>query len=476
MVNTHIKYSSRQEPFMPSIHNFRATIITVLTLILFFSAADLLASDKDEKPKIVIYDVFTESYDPGKSRLLTDVFRTELFKTRRFDILEKGVVQEASAGENMINLVTANDAQLLAVGRAARADKLLICSVEKFDKTIAISIRIVDVGSSFVDFSDNVFLMDENLMFDAIKEITSKIEFFYAAGNTDEGVTPENELRSRWTMLKAEGEDLEYLVRSRIDPEEYLTVRQYDITFTAAQYVLVEKARISIDVIRSFLQAGISYSQTERALKLGITKLDRYREIFQKAGYTFEDYLEAYQHNIMTIEEFRDYKKGYTANYFNAGIGGVADSFPIANAVYKFGLGKISWERYWTSYQRGMLKFSTDAGLLLLNLFAPTPFFQGNLYIGAFPYYFKAGMGTFAEVIIGGHVGGFLQFGFEILESLDFSVIIVPFGTQPKVSYTDLKSRPGQAGYTEIVFPYSGVIISYKFPLNRLFNTPVRLR
>jgi hypothetical protein len=462
---------------MPTRPPFRAALAAALAVALaaaasaqdakavFAAAAPEAAEAAAAKPSIIIYDVVTGSYDPSKSRLLTDVLRSELFKTRLFDIIEKGVVQEAGVLAKVPDLAKAEDAQLLAVGRAARADKLMICSVEKFDKTIAISIRIVNVATSVIDYTDNVFLADENLLFDAIKEIAAKIDFYYAADKPTGLPGPAQDQAAKWRMLKAEGADLEYLTQARVDPEEYLTIRQYDISFTPAQYVAILQSSIDPAVIRSFLQAGIPYSQVERALALGITKLDLYRETFQPAGLAFADYLVAYERNITTVRDYLDYQRGFNASYLNVGVGGVSDSFPIANAVYKFALGKVSWERFWTPYQRDFFKLSTDSGLMLLNMFAPTPFFQVNAYLGSYPYYFKIGAGAHAEVILGGHVGAFVQLGFEVMESLDFAVIVVPFGTQPAVSYTDLTTRLGQADYIPIYFPYAGVVVSYKLPL-----------
>ena len=424
------------------------------------------AAAESSKPQIIIFDIATSSYDPGKSRLLTDVLRSELFKTRLFRIVEKGVVMEAGRAGDTPDLDKADDSQLLRIGRAARGDKLVISSVEKIATTIAISVRIVDVSTSLIDYTDNVFLTNEALIFDAIKEAATKIEFFYASGKKETGKDPDADLAERWRLLGADADRVAYLVSSRIDPEEYLSIRQYDITFTPKEYASLLQARIDPAIAKAFLQAGVSFSQTERALALGITKLDRYRDVFLKAGYGFEDYLEAYAKGITTIREYAAYKRGYNTNYFGFGFGGVADSFPIANADYKFILGKVGWERYWTPYQRGLWKVSTDAGLFLMNLFAPVPYFQANFYIGSFPYYFKLGMGGHAEVILGGHMGIYFLAGFEILESLDFSIFTVPFGTQPEVSYTDLSSRPGQAGYSKIVFPYAGVVATYKIPVN----------
>jgi hypothetical protein len=323
----------------------------------------------------------------------------------------------------------------------------------------------VDVKTALLDYTDNVFLADETRLFDAIKEIAAKIEFFYASGRKSGEADPALALKERWSLLGAKDADLAYLIESRIDTDEYLTIRQYDIGFTPRQYSDILKAKIDPEVIKTFLQSGISYAQTERAIALGITKLDHFRGEFEKAGFNFEDFLSAYSNNIMSVKEYAAYKKGYSRNYFDFGIGGVSDSFPIANAEYKFGLAKVGWERFWTPYQRDFMKISTDAGIYFLNFFAPTPFFQANLYLGAYPYYAKIGIGAHAEVILGGHVGGFVQLGFEILESLDFSVVIVPIGTQPAISYVDFKSKPGDPGYGNgIVFPYAGVIVTYKIP------------
>lgn len=431
-------------------------------LSLFPAAADDAAANA--KPFVILFDIATTSYDPGKSRLLTDVFRAELFKTKLFSIIEKGVLLEAGAANKIGALDKADDSQLLQIGRAVKGDKLFISSVEKIASTIAISIRIVDVATSLIDYTDNVFVPDEARIFDALKEIAVKIEFFYATGKKGSDKDPEAELAGRWKLLGAAGDELQYLVSSRVDTEEYLTIRQYDITFTPKQYAAVLRSKIDPGVIKSFLQSGISYAQTERAIALGITKLDRFRDAFQKAGYGFEDYLEAYRKNLMSTADYAAYKKGFQQNYYNIGLGGVADSWPVASAAYKFLLGKGSWERFWSPYQRDTFKFSTDAGLFLMNIFAPVPFFQLNAYVGKYPYYFKLGAGAHAEVILGGHFGAFVQFGLEIQELLDFSLIMVPFGTQPSVSYTDLQSRPGDAGYTNIVFPYAGFLVTYKLP------------
>ena len=417
-----------------------------------------------KKPYVILFDIATTSYDPGKSRLLTDVFRAELFKTRLFSIIEKGVILEASASNKIPSLDKADDSQLLQIGRAVKGDKIFISSVEKIANTIAISIRIVDVPTSLIDYTDNVFVSNEEQIFEALREIATKIEFYYVSGSEADEKDPESGLSDRWKFLGAEGEDLEYLVSSRVDPEEYLTIRQYDISFTPKQYALVLRGNIDPAVIKTFLQAGISYSQTERALALGITKLDRYRETFQKNGYGFEDYLDAYKRNIMSVSDYAAYRQGYNQNYYNFGLGGVADSFPVANAEYKFLLGRVSWERFWTPYQRDSYKISTDAGLFLMNILAPVPFFEATAYFGAYPYYFKIGAGAHAEVILGGHVGMFFQFGLEIMERIDFSVITVPFGSQPSVSYTDLRSRPGDADYAKIEFPYAGFLVTYKLP------------
>jgi len=444
----------------------RDALAAAFALALALASTLSAAAEEAAKPQIIIFDIATSSYDPGKSRLLTDVMRAELFKTGLFRIIEKGVVQEAGLPGLAAESAEVDDARLLKIGRAARGDKLVISTVEKISATIAISVRIVDVATSLIDYTDNVFLSNESLIFDAIKEIATKIEFFYAAGEADGGKDPAEDLAERWYLLGTDSERITYLVDARVDPEEYLSIRQYDITFTPKQYVSLLQARIDPGIAKSFLQAGVSFSQAERALALGITKLDRYREVFQKAGYGFEDYLEAYSKGIMSIKEYAAHKRGYDRNYFGFGLGGVADSFPIANAAYRFVLAKAGWERYWTPYQRGTWKFSTDAGLFLMNLFAPVPFFQANAYVGAYPYYFKLGAGCHAEVILGGHVGAYFLAGIELLESLDFSVFTVPFGTQPKVSYTDFKSRPGDADYAEIYFPYAGAIVTYKIPAN----------
>jgi len=95
-------------------------------------------------------------------------------------------------------------------------------------------------------------------------------------------------------------------------------------------------------------------------------------------------------------------------------------------------------------------------------LAAPVPYAQYNLYLGHYPFYGKIGLGAIAELILGGHIAGYFRFGMEVDERFEVSCTIVPVGTEPNVSYTDLKSKKGDPGYVAIDYPYFAVTFVYK--------------
>jgi len=441
------------------------TRLSILFLVLLsgFLGAEALASP----PTIALMDVTSSSYDASRARLLTDVLRSELFKTGLFRIKERGVVQKALADQKVAG--NFDDSQVLTIGKAIAVDKIVLTSLEKFSDTIALNLRIIDVNTALIDYTENVFIKNENLLFDALNEVVTKVELRYSTGKSSlDQQTPEARkawLIANWTLLGAKDDDLNWLVDNRESPEDYLGLRQYDIGFGAAAYVQARRTGVDLDVVKSFLQAGISWPSVERSLSLGITKLDKYRQTFQPAGFSYDDFLTAYEHKITNPKDYRRYLDTFRKDFALLGLGGVANDFPIANAPFKFVLGQVGWEHFWTPSLQSSSRISTEAGVLLMNILMPAPYLGINFTLGTPPFYGKIGVGEHAEVLVGGHLGTHIRVGFALLDQFEFTVIVVPFGTQPKMSYVSPYAAQGSSDYVAIKFPYAGVLFTYKIPI-----------
>ncbi len=435
-----------------------------LGCFLFPSMAQAEESTATHVPQIANIDVMSTTFTDSDTRMFTDILRTEVFKLNHFRIVERGVIQQLVTEQELSMSGLVEDSTLLEIGRILAVEKLMVCRIDKLADTTVFNIRLIDVETSLLDFTENVFIKDENQIFDAIKDIVLKIELHYVVRGQDS--SPENRLanlRKKWFLLGADDEQVQNLIERNIDPEAYLDIRQYDITFTITDYLDILDKGLQPETIKLFFQNGIPYDQVTTAISFGIVDLKNYKERFLPLDLEFIDYLDAYEKHIVSAEEYLEYRKGYTKNKLVVGAGGVANDFPIFNSDFKFLMATVSWEYFYTDYQRGFYKYSTEVGLNLMNFFLPSPYVQFNFYMGSYPFYVKASVGALGEVFLGGHFGLLGRLGVEVDSTYEFNFVMIFFGTQPNVSYTDLDVHKGDPGYEEIDFPYFGAVFTYKF-------------
>jgi len=415
-------------------------------------------------PQIAIIDVMSTSYDTADTRMFTDILRTEVFKLHHFRIVERGVIQQILQEQQLSMSGMIEDSMLLELGRILSVEKLLVCRIDEIAETTAFNMRIIDVETSLLDFTENVFIKDKNQIFDAIKDMVLKIELHYVIrGDQDSPQARRANLEKKWRLLGADDSQIENLINRGSDPQDYLDIRQYDITFTVEDYIDIIEKSIQPETIKIFFQNGIPYDQVTTAIGLGIVDLKNYTQQFKPLELSFEDYLDAYSKHIVSAAEYQEYKKGYRKNKLIGGLGGVANDFPILNADFRFLMATVAWEYFYSDYQRGLYKYSMEVGLNLMNFFLPSPYLQVNFYSGGYPFYAKFALGALGEVFIGGHFGILGRVGIEVDNTYEFTLLMVFYGSQPNVSYTDLETREDEAGYKPISFPYFGAVFVYKY-------------
>lgn len=440
-------------------------IIAIFLLLLFSNSLYSSETINQKKPpKLGILDIMSSSFNQSEIKMFTDVLRTELYKLDYFNIVERGMILNYMKEINIDNNNIIDDSSLLELGKVMEVDKLLICSLNSYADTTVMNIRIIDVSTSFLDYTENIFLKDDNQIFDAIKDLVIKIELQFIEKNTSgDSKTFKEKLYSTWKILGATDEVATILTTQKIDPSKYLDMRQYDITFTPAHYHEVKSAGIKDETMFLFFQEGIPYLVIKKAFEHGIVDLDNYKRNFKPKKLSFEDYLDAYERQILKADDYIEYKKGFKKYQFFAGAGGVANSLPIMNSDFRFFLLTVGAEYYITDYQRDFNKISTEMGLKLMQGIIPSPYFQVNAYVGQFPFYLKGSVGTYAELFVGGHVATYAKIGMEVSSQFEFDFMITFWGTQPEVSYGDTDIKRGDDDYVELEFPYFAATVLYKF-------------
>lgn len=438
----------------------------LISLILFFCFT--IYSDefqsKPSSPQLGILDIMSSSFNESEIKMFTDVLRTELYKLDYFSIVERGVILNYMDEVNISNKNLIDDTSILELGRVMNVDKLLVCSLNSYAETTVMNIRIIDVDTSFLDYTENVFLQDSNQIFDAIKDLVIKIELQFIEKNTiGDPVSYREKLLGTWKVLGASDEVADKLSNKKIDPTKYLEMRQYDISFSPDSYFEMIDSGIEDETIIKFFKEGISYSKIKRSVRFGILDLENFIVNFKRRGLNFDDYLDAYGRQILKAEDYIEYKKGFKKYQFFLGCGGVADSLPIMTSDFTFFILQLGAEYYITDYQRDFNKISTEMGLKMMNAIIPSPYFQMNAYIGKYPFYLKGSIGSYAEVFLGGHVGLYGKVGMEISSRFEFDFMVTFWGNQPEVSYSDFETKLGSDDYVNLEFPYFAASLLYKF-------------
>jgi hypothetical protein len=338
-------------------------------------------------PQIAVLDVVSGAYKDGQTRLFTDILRSQLFKTEIFRVIEPGVIQKTIQDENVQLSGRNHDSQFLSLGKSLAVDKILITNIEKFSDSIALNARIVDVETSTIDFTDIIFVDHEEQIRESLNEMVLKIDIHFRGKESPtvqdlvnaKPLSEEQKREALWRRMGASGDTLGFLTEYKIDPDEYLFLRQYDINFGPVDYADFILGGMDIQMVKNFLQAGIPFHLAKEAIQLGITKLDQYKN-FASEGYDFQDFLTAYKNGIIEPEQYTRYRDGFKQDFLNIGIGGVADSWPVMNADYRFLLGNISLEHYFNANQRDWLRGSIESGVMLMEFFGPVPYANLNAY------------------------------------------------------------------------------------------------
>ncbi|MBI4975968.1 MAG: hypothetical protein HZC28_00705 [Spirochaetes bacterium] len=407
-------------------------------------------------------DITTVIFPGAQAKVLTDIVRTELFKQQAFRIIDRGLVEARLTEQRIAIDSLTNDSTLITAGKTSGADKILITTIERYNDTYSVSMRIVDLATSVIEFIELTSSHDETAILALIPEMVARIGMTYKSeAEMNLGDNRIEYSRRRWELIGVSAADIDYLTSNRISIGDYYDLKQYDARFTVEAFIAAKKAGWETKIIAQFLQAGISYPELARALKLGIVNLYNFRTQFKPRGLSFSDYLDAYERQIPTADAYLDYREHYRQDRLVFGLGWAADSVPVTSAVFSWPLGIAGWEHFWNREQRQWWKVSTSAGLALGDIMMPIPFLQSSFYAGAYPYFFTVGAGGYVDVVFGSHYAGYLRFGIEILESIELSWLSV-WGNQPNPSYYDFTTRVGSPGYRQVKYPFYCILFTWK--------------
>ncbi len=432
------------------------------------------APDIDERVSLAVIDISTQAYPDIDPRSLNDIFRTELFKTKLFNLVERGEVLKAIISQKTINQNLV-EADLAKIGQALSVQKILTAHFFQIEGQSVLNCNIIDVNSQKIEYTENIYSKTGTGLLQPCRELVEKITLYYKTERMSDAKHMDAAGKAaQWSLLGATPNEIKIIDANRGTLKQFYQIRQYDIRFTPSAYADLLKSQSNFEILETFLKAGIRFEEYKKSMRLGIYSLSAYLDNFLPYGISFANYLIAYENQIYSGQEFKKFQKTNSSGRILIGVGCIVDKFPIADAAFAKGVIHLGYEHYFMNVRRGPVKWSPEVGLQMLNWYLPTPYACANFYAGKYPFYGKVGIGGYYEFVLGGHAAMFLNLACELNQFIEVNYMLIPLGTQPRRSYNAyegeyLKKGDPNFSKVDIDFPYMGVFLNFKLPLPNKF-------
>jgi len=149
----------------------RAKIIIFLLLIFISN----LFSGSEDKMRIAILDLQPIEVSESISKIVSDLLRTELFKTKLFTIIERSQMNEIlKEQEFQLSGCTETECAVQA-GKLLSAHKVLVGTVNKLGAAFIINARIIDVEKGVMEFGESTKVASEAELDNGCKVFAKKL-------------------------------------------------------------------------------------------------------------------------------------------------------------------------------------------------------------------------------------------------------------------------------------------------------------
>jgi TolB-like protein len=115
-----------------------------------------LALAQGGKFTLAVSDLVGEGIDQSTAAILSDRLRTELFKTGRVTVLERGVMQDILKEQGFQQSACSSDSCMVEVGQLLGVSHIVAGTLGKLDRLYTLDIRMVEVSSGKIVYSESV--------------------------------------------------------------------------------------------------------------------------------------------------------------------------------------------------------------------------------------------------------------------------------------------------------------------------------
>ena len=110
----------------------------------------------ERKDRIAVLDFKTINLPADKSRVISEIIRTDLINTDRYIVIERSQVDMIFKEHGFTSTGVTDDSSAVKIGKLLTAQKILIGSVMKLGESIVVTARIVDVEKGVAEHSGKI--------------------------------------------------------------------------------------------------------------------------------------------------------------------------------------------------------------------------------------------------------------------------------------------------------------------------------
>ncbi|HDT11611.1 MAG TPA: hypothetical protein ENN58_02610 [bacterium] len=160
-------------------HKKVLSVLFVVALTVMMTGLSPLYAQKSKKMRMAVLELTPLKVNPDLATGVTDLLITELVNCGEFDVLERTQVAQIlnEQGFQQMGVTDANAA--VEAGRMLNTDIVMIGTLQQFDQSLVINVRLVEVSTAKILFADREVADNNDKLIDAssllIDSITARV-------------------------------------------------------------------------------------------------------------------------------------------------------------------------------------------------------------------------------------------------------------------------------------------------------------
>lgn len=138
------------------------------------------------KPRLAVVDLSPQNLSAGTAATVSDLLRTEIFRTGRFVVVERAEMERILQEQSFQMSGCVETACVVEAGRLLGAEKMVVGSVGRLGMRYVVSARVVDVGRGAVEAAESVEAFSEEDLPRAVRELVARL----TGGVSSQGAFP----------------------------------------------------------------------------------------------------------------------------------------------------------------------------------------------------------------------------------------------------------------------------------------------